>query len=50
MVSWEDISRLKHELQIVRDHIINKRQSDGSIIRINTCLEILEKWILREGE
>jgi hypothetical protein len=49
-MTWDEMSELKHELQTVRDHMIHNNHSIGLVLRINTCLDILEKWILREGE
>jgi len=47
-MTWDEMSQLKHELQMVRDHMVHERHSVGLVMRVNTCLEILEKWILQE--
>jgi hypothetical protein len=49
-MTWDEMSELKHELQMVREHLVHKHQSVGLVMRINSCLEIVEKWILQEDE
>jgi hypothetical protein len=47
-MTWEEMSELKHELQMVREHLVHEHKAIGLVMRVNTCLEILEKWILQE--
>ena len=49
-VTWEETALLKHELQKLRQQAVSKEYDLGILSRCNYCLELIDKWILRNDD
>jgi hypothetical protein len=45
-IDWDSLELIKHELQKLRNQLVESKASEGLVYRTNTCLEYLEAIIL----